>query len=115
MLLPYCSPIKVVAGDVAGVVTDGPDMQMDIDNQLDVSEVTMTFSGFESQRDGLARYEWAIGLSPRFDDVMPYSYIDLMTVDTPTPGMLGNTIVQPGRQSEHNSQLLFTTSFRCHV
>ena len=90
---PLFSPIKVVAGDVAGVVTDGPDMQADIDHQLDVSEVTMTFSGFESQRDGLARYEWAIGSSPRFDDVMPYSYIDLMTVDTPTPGMLGNTML----------------------
>ena len=92
----------MVAGDVAGVVTDGPDMQADIDHQLDISEVTMTFSGFESQRDGLVQYEWAIGSSPRFDDVMPYSYIDLMTVDTPTPGMLGNTITSPGRQSKYN-------------
>ena len=91
-----------MAGDVAGVVTDGPDMHVDIDHQLDVSEVTVTFSGFESQRDGMARYEWAIGSSPRFDDVMSYSYVDLMTADTPTPGMLGNTMMPPCRQSKHH-------------
>ncbi|KAK2165039.1 hypothetical protein NP493_1368g00012 [Ridgeia piscesae] len=83
------SPIKVVSGDVAGVVRDGPDIGVDIDYQLDVSTVTVTFGGYESQRDGVSRYEWAIGSAPRLDDVMPYSDIDLVTDDGGPMGMLG--------------------------
>ena len=79
----------MVAADVAGIVTDGPDMKVDIDYQLHVSHVTVTFSGYESERDGLVKYEWAVGSAPRFDDVMPYSYIDLLTEDDVAPRMLG--------------------------
>ena len=82
----------MVPSDVAGVVSDGPDIQVDIDYQLHVSEVTVTFSGYESQRDGVTRYECAVGSAPRFDDVMAYSYINLVTADVAPTGMLGKMI-----------------------
>ena len=85
------SPIKVVSGDVAGVVKDGPDTLVDIDYQLDLSTVTVTFSGYESERDGVTRYEWAVGSAPRLDDVMPYSYVNLVTDDGGASGVLGKT------------------------
>jgi len=84
-----CSPIKVVSGDVAGVVSDGPDTQLDIDYEMDVSEVTVTFSGYESERDGVTHYQWAVGSAPRLDDVMPYSYINLVEETGDKQGMLG--------------------------
>ena len=87
----YFSPIKVVPGDKAGVVRDGPDTLVDIDYQLDLSTVTVTFSGYESERDGVTRYEWAVGSAPRLDDVMPYSYVNLVTDDGGASGMLGKT------------------------
>ena len=83
------SPIKMVSGDVAGVVSDGPDTQLDIDYQMDKSEVTVTFTGYESERDGVAHYQWAIGTAPRLDDVMPYSYVNLIEEDGGADGMLG--------------------------
>ena len=89
MQLLIFSPIKMVSGDVAGVVSDGPDTQLDIDYQMDKSEVTMTFSGYESERDGVAHYQWAVGSAPRLDDVMPYSYINLVEEDGGTDGTLG--------------------------
>ena len=76
---------------MAGVVRDGPDTGVDIDYQLDVSTVTVTFSGYESQRDGVSRYEWAVGSAPRLDDVMPYSDVNLVTHDGGSQGMLGKT------------------------
>ena len=76
----FYSPIKVLLGDVAGVVSDGPDPQVDVDNYWDVSEVTVTFSGFESP-DGFARYEWAVGSAPGLDDVMPFTHFDLVIDD----------------------------------
>ena len=85
------SPIKVVSGDVAGVVKDGPDTLVDIDYQLDLSTVTVTFSGYVSERDGVTRYEWAVGSAPRLDDVMPYSYVNLVTDDGGASGVLGKT------------------------
>ncbi|KAI0241220.1 hypothetical protein LSAT2_032838 [Lamellibrachia satsuma] len=82
-------PIKMVSGDVAGVVSDGPDTQLDIDYQMDKSEVTVTFTGYESERDGVAHYQWAVGSAPRLDDVMPYSYVNLIEEDGGADGMLG--------------------------
>ena len=79
----------MVPGDVAGVVSDGPDTQLDIDYKMDKSEVTVTFSGYESERDGVAHYQWAVGSAPRLDDVMPYSYVNLIEEDGGTDGMLG--------------------------
>ena len=78
---------------MAGVVRDGPDTGVDIDYQLDLSTVTVTFGGYESQRDGVSRYEWALGSAPRLDDVMPYSDIDLVTNDGGPMGMLGKITV----------------------
>ena len=85
----YYSPIKMVSGDVPGVVTDGPDTQLDIDYEMDVSEVTVTFGGYESERNGVTHYQWAVGSAPRLDDVMPFSYINLVEEDGGTQGMLG--------------------------
>ena len=78
-----------MSGDVPGMVNDGPDTQLDIDNEMDVSEVTVTFSGYESERDGVTHYQWAVGSAPRLDDVMPFSYINLVEEDGGTQGMLG--------------------------
>ena len=74
----------MLPGDVAGVVTDGPDTAVDVDKYWDVSQVTATFSGFESA-DGIARYEWAVGSAPGLDDVMAFTAVDLI-VDDGTAG-----------------------------
>ena len=79
----------MVSGDVPGVVYDGPDSQVDIDYDMDVSDVTVTFNGFESQRDGISHYYWAVGSAPRLDDVMPYSRADLLVNDGEMEGTLG--------------------------
>ena len=88
MFIVCCSAIMMVSGNVAGVVSDGPDTQLDIDYQMDNSEVTVTFSGYESERDSVAYYQQADGLAPRLDDVMPYSYVNLIKEDGGTDGML---------------------------
>ncbi|XP_035698714.1 uncharacterized protein LOC118431579 [Branchiostoma floridae] len=76
------SPIKVVPGDKAGVVVDGPHMAdsqaddvatVDVDYQLHTGTVTVRFKGFESARHGIVHYEWAVGTAALWDDVQPYS------------------------------------------
>ena len=87
--MSYFSAIRIVSGDITGVVYDGPDSQVDIDYDMDVSDVTVTFNGFESQRDGISHYYWAVGSAPRLDDVMPYSRADLLVNDEEMKGSLG--------------------------
>ncbi|XP_078573994.1 uncharacterized protein LOC144860567 isoform X3 [Branchiostoma floridae x Branchiostoma japonicum] len=76
------SPIKVVPGDKAGVVVDGPHMAdseaddvatVDVDYQHHTGTVTVRFKGFESARHGIVHYEWAVGTAALWDDVQPYS------------------------------------------
>ncbi|XP_066299088.1 uncharacterized protein [Branchiostoma lanceolatum] len=76
------SPIKVVPGDKAGVVVDGPRMMIseaddvatvDVDYQLHTGTVTVRFRGFESARHGIVHFEWAVGTVALWDDVQPYS------------------------------------------
>ncbi|XP_078575736.1 uncharacterized protein LOC144861641 [Branchiostoma floridae x Branchiostoma japonicum] len=76
------SPIKVVPGDKAGVVVDGPHITdgeaddvttVDVDYQLHTGTVTVRFKGFESARHGIVHYEWAVGTAALQDDVMPFS------------------------------------------
>ena len=79
------SPVKVVDGDKAGVVYDGPVAHSGLDYQLDPSTVTFTFSGFESASNGISQYEWSIGSEPGVDDVMPYSSYGLVVEETGQP------------------------------
>ena len=88
MFIVCCSAIKMVSGNVSGVVSDGPDTQLDIGYQMDNSEVTVTFSGYESERDSVAYYQQAVGLAQRLDVVMPCSYVNLIKEDGGTDGML---------------------------
>ncbi|XP_070573761.1 uncharacterized protein [Ptychodera flava] len=73
--------IKVVSADKVGMVTDGPNddvidetkvMHVDVDYQRETGTVTAQFSGFESEQHGIVHYEWAIGTSPRSDEVQPF-------------------------------------------
>ena len=68
-----CSPIKVLEGDKAGVVADGPTAADDIDFQRQTATATQTFTGFESERDGIVHYLWAVGSKPCWDDVLSFS------------------------------------------
>ena len=67
------SPIRVVEGDRAGVVYDGPDQNGDVDFEIDGSTATATFHGFQSARDGIKQYMWAVGTQPYDDDVLSYT------------------------------------------
>ena len=71
----------MVSADKEGVVWDGPDEQVDIDYQLQANTVTVTFDGFESERDGIDRLEVAVGTSPQYDDVLTYTSDDIIAAD----------------------------------
>ncbi|XP_033121447.1 uncharacterized protein LOC117120538 [Anneissia japonica] len=86
------SPIRVVEADKIGMVWDGSGTEIidgelivahDIDTQMQQTELFAIFHGFESQLDGLASYEWAIGTEPRFDNVQPFSQGGLVLYDDP--------------------------------
>ncbi|CAH1258771.1 JAG1 [Branchiostoma lanceolatum] len=88
-------PIKVVPGDRPGVVFDGPltvsnethTNPVDVDFQRDNTAVTVQFEGFRSVLNGLAHFEWAIGTSPRLDDIQPFSAAGIvLTQDSQHPG-----------------------------
>lgn len=34
--------------------------------------MTMTFSGFESSRDGIVKFDWAVGTSPGGEEIQPF-------------------------------------------
>ncbi|XP_070573769.1 uncharacterized protein [Ptychodera flava] len=84
------SAIKVVSADKVGFVTDGPEvetndemeqMAVDIDYQKEIGTVTAQFTGFESEQHGIVHYEWAVGTTPRSDDVQPYISDGIVTDD----------------------------------
>ncbi|XP_078578634.1 uncharacterized protein LOC144863382 [Branchiostoma floridae x Branchiostoma japonicum] len=88
-------PIKVVPGDRPGVVFDGPltvsnethTSPVDVDSQRDNTAVTVQFEGFRSVLNGLAHFEWAIGTSPRMDDIQPFSAAGIVLAeDSQHPG-----------------------------
>ena len=79
----------MVEADSSGMVRDGPSMDLDSDYQLDMSHVTATFRGFESQLHGVSHYYWAVGSAPAIDDVMSYTSANLVTKDDGTKGRLG--------------------------
>ena len=56
-----CVIYRVVSGDSAGIVRDGPDPGSDREFQRDTTSVTATFDGFVSESCEIDRYEWAIG------------------------------------------------------
>ena len=70
-----------------GIVIDGPQgtddndilvLEEDSDYQLDITTITVQFSGFESHLHGVVEYEWAVGTTPGGEDTMsfiPYSLI----------------------------------------
>ena len=67
------SPVRIVEGDQAGVVYDGPDMTGDVDFQIDETTATASFRGFHSVRDGIRQYLWAVGTQPYGDDILAYT------------------------------------------
>ncbi|XP_070562332.1 uncharacterized protein [Ptychodera flava] len=74
------SPIKIVPGDQVGIVIDGSEPAMsengtligDVDYQKEATVVSAHFHGFESYMHGIVHYEWAVGTTPRGDDVQPF-------------------------------------------
>ncbi|XP_077992165.1 uncharacterized protein LOC144446291 [Glandiceps talaboti] len=95
------SPIKVLQGDIAGIVEDGPETEIvsseivsvDVDYQKEETVVTAQFMGFESQVHGISHYEWAVGTQPRSDDVQPYTNAGIVLSgdhDNPGEGLSGS-------------------------
>ncbi|XP_070573688.1 uncharacterized protein [Ptychodera flava] len=95
------SPIKVLQGDMAGIVDDGPDtdvigsdtISVDVEYQKEDGVVTAQFHGFESQINGIVHYEWAVGTEPRKDDVQPFSSAGIVVSDqhdNPGEGLSGS-------------------------
>ncbi|XP_070573669.1 uncharacterized protein [Ptychodera flava] len=56
-------------------------MAVDIDYQKEIGTVTAQFTGFESEQHGIVHYEWAVGTTPRSDDVQPYISDGIVTDD----------------------------------
>ena len=77
----HLSPIKVVAADKAGIVRDGSEDGVDVDYQLQTNMLSVTYDGFESERDGIIKHEVAVGTRPMYDDVMTFTTADIITWD----------------------------------
>ena len=65
------SPIRVVRSDQAGSVWDGEGLTVeeDKDYRPGYYSVSLHFTGFESELNGISHYMWALGTQPRSDDV----------------------------------------------
>ena len=55
--------------------TDGNNyvLEHDTDYQLDLSTVTLQFTGFESHLHGVVDYKWAVGTTPGGEDTLSYT------------------------------------------
>ena len=62
-----------MAGDVTGVVNDGPVPDVDIDHQVDTGTLTVHYTGFASEAHGVSLVETCVGTRPGRDDLVPYS------------------------------------------
>ncbi|XP_006813393.2 uncharacterized protein LOC100378058, partial [Saccoglossus kowalevskii] len=113
------SPIKVLQGDITGLTNDGPDTQtiagstvsIDTDYQKENTIVTAQFHGFESQRHGIVHYEWAVGSTPRLDDIQPYTSAGIVVDgghDNPGGGLSGSGKAQMPLELD-SSMTYFTT------
>ena len=71
----------MVAADKAGLVTDGPELGVDVDYQLPTRTLTINFDGYESAKDGIAKHEVAVGNKPEYDDVMEFTVADIISQD----------------------------------
>ena len=79
----------MVKADQTGVVWDGPGVTIEMDEDYATGHysVTIHFSGFESELNGITQYMWALGTRPRSDDVKSFSSDGIITDDTNTRGM----------------------------
>ena len=72
-----------------GYILDGPDMDeygsgvitVDIDYQRETTAVTTKFTGFESKLHGIISHEWAVGTTPRAEDVQPFTSAGIVLND----------------------------------
>ena len=81
--------MRVVQADQTGQAWDGPGLSIEMDEDY-VSghySVTIHFSGFESELNGISHYMWALGTRPRSDDVKGYSSYGILTTDINSRGM----------------------------
>ena len=76
---------------LTGYIEDGPDVDIfgtaptigvDIDYQRESSAMTVKFSGFESKLYGILSHEWAVGTSPREEDVQPFTSAGIVLRET---------------------------------
>ena len=89
----YCgcrSPIKVIRGDVIGIVNDGAIRGLDIDYQSDTEIVSFTFADFHSSQSDIVRYEWEVKTGG--DVVLPYSSVGLIVHDGDTNETTGEML-----------------------
>ena len=73
--------MKVLPGDVAGIVNDGAIRGLDIDYQSDTESVAFTFSGFVCNIGDIVRYEWRVETYPGGEVKVPYTSVGL-TIDS---------------------------------
>ena len=78
----------MVKADIAGVVWDGPGLGYihDIDYTSDQYTVTLHFSGFESELNGISNYLWGLGTKPGIDDVKRFSEYGIISEGTNVEG-----------------------------
>ena len=74
--------IKVIKGDVPGVVFDGRSMYEDENFQRDKSSIAISFSGFESEACGISGYEWGVGTHPFYTDIISYTDYGLVVTNS---------------------------------
>ncbi|KAL3857351.1 hypothetical protein ACJMK2_012027 [Sinanodonta woodiana] len=77
----HSKPIKILKANVAGTVYDGTTELEDIDFSSDVTTVTMSFNGFESEACNIIGYEWAIGFVPYGSDVLPFTDYGIVMIN----------------------------------
>ena len=76
-----------MSADKEGVVMDGSEEGIDIDYQLIANVLTVTFGGFESERDGIDELQVAVGSKPMYDDILVYTENNIISEDVDGIGM----------------------------
>ncbi|XP_061177745.1 uncharacterized protein LOC133186528 [Saccostrea echinata] len=66
-------PIYVQSENVPGIIFDGRNLLKAEDYQIDKTSIAMSFTGFESEACNIIGYNWAVGSSPYFTDILPYT------------------------------------------
>ncbi|XP_067685182.1 uncharacterized protein [Haliotis asinina] len=104
-------PIKLLPGNVPGVIYDGRKRFVDADFLHDRSTFAMSFAGFQSIACGIVAYEWGIGTEPYVTDIVPFTSFGI--VKTNESSGFGQTDIQLFEGVKYFTTVRARTGHKC--